>query len=180
MKLSLHRAWLLVVVSLFATVALAESPLGFRQSLPPHPGKQRAPDFELPDENGKPHRLSDYRGRVVVLNFWATWCPPCREEMPSMERARKAVANDGIVLLAVNVGEDADTIFSFTASYPVGFPLLMDRHEKVIKQYPVIGLPTTFVIDPDGTMTHRAIGGRDWDDPGLLRTLRALRKPAVR
>lgn len=97
-----------------------------------------------------------------------------------MERARKALVNDGIVLLAVNVGEDADTIFSFTATYPVEFPLLLDRHEKVIKLYPVIGLPTTLVIDPDGYMTHRAIGGRDWDDPGILAALRALRKPARR
>ncbi len=175
-----QRAWVLVVAALWAAAAMAESPLGFRQSLPPLPEKKLAPDFELPGEDGKSYRLSDYRGRVVVLNFWATWCPPCREEMPSMERARKAVANDGIVLLAVNVGEDADTIFSFTATYPVEFPLLLDRHEKVIKQYPVIGLPTTFVIDPDGYLTHRAIGGRDWDDPGILAALRALRRPARR
>lgn len=178
MKCALHQACVLVVTALLANLTLAESPLGFRQSLPPVSEKRLAPDFELPDESGKLYRLSDYRGRLVVLNFWATWCPPCREEMPSMERARRAVASDGIVLLAVNVGEDADTIFSFTASYPVQFPLLMDRHEKVIKQYPVIGLPTTFVIDPDGFMTHRAIGGRDWDHPELLRALRALRKPA--
>jgi len=180
----MSRAWrrvgLLVVLGLWATAALAESPLGFRQSLPRLAEKRLAPDFELPGEDGKSYRLSDYRGRVVVLNFWATWCPPCREEMPSMERARKALTNDGVVLLAVNVGEDADTIFSFTATYPVEFPLLLDRHEKVIKQYPVIGLPTTFVIDPDGYMTHRAIGGRDWDDPGILNALRALRQPARR
>lgn len=134
-----------------------------------------APDFRLKSDDGKEYRLSDFRGQVVVLNFWATWCPPCRYEMPSLERARKAVHGQGIVILAVNVGEDETTVFAFTGRYPVNFPLLLDRDGAVVRQYPVIGLPTTYVIDPRGRVTHRAVGGREWDDPALLDQLRRLR-----
>jgi peroxiredoxin len=135
-----------------------------------------APDFALKGEDGKTYRLADYRGKVVVLNFWATWCPPCRYEMPSMERAHQKVRGERIALLAVNVGENADQIFEFTGRYPVTFPLPLDLDGAVSRQYPVIGLPTTFVIDPRGMVTHRAIGGREWDDEKLLGELRKLLK----
>ncbi len=79
-----------------------------------------------------------------------------------------------MALLAINVGEDEDTIFVFTADYPAEFPLLMDQSGEVIAQWPVKGLPTTYVVAPDGTLAYRAIGGRDWDDDALLDAVRAL------
>jgi peroxiredoxin len=133
-----------------------------------------APGFALKGEDGRTYRLADYRGKVVVLNFWATWCPPCREEMPSMERAHRKLRGEHIVLLAVNVGESEEQIFEFTGRYPVTFPLPLDLDGAVLRQYPVVGLPTTFVIDPRGMVTHRAIGGREWDDDRLLGVLRQL------
>ena len=136
----------------------------------------QAPEFVLRDLDGNQHRLSDYRGQVVIINFWATWCPPCREEMPSMQRAWESLKNDGIHMLAINVGEDEDTIFQFTANYPVDFSLLMDSDSGVINQWPVRGLPTTFVVDPKGRISYRAIGGREWDDPALLSLVRALKQ----
>lgn len=150
------------------------------QTLPALAEPFPAAEFELQDTDGRTHRLSDYRGKVVILNFWATWCPPCRYEMPSMERARQKVAGEDIVILAVNVGEDEDTIFTFTGSYPVEFPLLMDSHATTIKQYPVTGLPTTYVVDPRGLVSHRAVGGREWDDPHLLDAIRQLLEPESR
>ena len=135
-----------------------------------------APDFTLTGEDEKTYRLAGYRGKVVVLNFWATWGPPCRYEMPSMERAHQKVRGENIVILAVNVGENAEQIFEFTGRYPVTFPLPLDLDGAVLRQYPVIGLPTTFVIDPRGVVTHRAIGGREWDDEQLLGELRKLLK----
>lgn len=147
-----------------------------RQTLQPLPKPFTAPEFTLKGDDGKSRRLSDYRGKVVVLNFWATWCPPCRYEMPSMERAHKKVQGEDIVLLAINVGESEDEIFEFTGRYPVTFQLLLDTDGSVTKKYPVIGLPTTYVIDPRGVVTHRAVGGREWDDEQLLAPLRQLLK----
>ncbi len=133
-----------------------------------------APEFALADMDGVLHRLSDYRGQVVIVNFWATWCPPCREEMPSMQRAWEQIRDEDIVILAIDVGEDEDTIFTFTADYPVEFPLLLDLDSRVIQEWPVRGLPTTFIIDPQGRIAYRAIGTRDWEDPALLDSLRKL------
>lgn len=133
--------------------------------------KFKAPDFTLPGDNGEIYRLGDFRGKVVVLNFWATWCPPCRYEMPAMERAWQKVKGKGVVFLAVNVGENEDQIFQFTGDYPVTFPLLMDQKGEVVKKYPVIGLPTTYIIDPGGQVTHRAVGTREWDHDSIIRQL---------
>lgn len=164
-----HGLWLLLLIP--SSLLLAAQP-----TLPAVAKPFPAYDFNVRDIDGKQYRLSDYRGKLVVLNFWATWCPPCREEMPSMNRAHKQLANDKVVILAVNVGEDEDTIFEFTGNYPVDFPLLMDRSGEVIKQYPVMGLPTTYIISPTGIVTHRTVGGRAWDDEPLLNELRRLQK----
>lgn len=91
-----------------------------------------------------------------------------------MQRAWEQVAKDGIGLIAINVGEDADTIFEFSADYPVEFPLPMDTDSHVVQEWPVRGLPTTFVVDPEGRLAYQAIGGREWDDPDLLDAVRAL------
>ena len=146
------------------------------QSLTPVAERPAAPDFDLKDPDDRPQRLADYRGKAVILNFWATWCPPCREEMPSMQRAHEAVVDDGIAVIAINVGEDADTINQFLADTPVAFPLPMDLDSRVVQSYPVRGLPTTFVIDPEGRLTYVATGGREWDDPKILDQVRALKK----
>lgn len=93
-----------------------------------------------------------------------------------MERAWQVVKDEGILLLAINVGETEDQVWSFTSNYPVTFPLLLDRDSGTIGRWPVQGLPTTFVIDPDGRLAYRAIGGRAWDDPALLDQVRELRR----
>ena len=146
------------------------------QSLTPVAERPAAPDFDLKDPDDRPQRLADYRGKAVILNFWANWCPPCREEMPSMQRAHEAVADDGIAVIAINVGEDADTINQFLADTPVAFPLPMDLDSRVVQSYPVRGLPTTFVIDPEGRLIYVATGEREWDDPKILDQVRALKK----
>lgn len=161
----------------FITTAVTAAERDKAQTLTPLDVPFAAPDFALKGEDDKTYRLADYRGKVVVLNFWATWCPPCRYEMPSMERAHQKTIGEDIAILAVNVGEDETTVFAFTGQYPVSFPLPLDRDGSVIAKYPVIGLPTTFIIDPRGNVTHRAIGGREWDDDRLLGQLRKLLKP---
>ncbi|MFO7602472.1 MAG: TlpA disulfide reductase family protein [Gammaproteobacteria bacterium] len=136
-----------------------------------------ATDFDLRGEDGRRYRLSDYRGQVVLINFWATWCPPCRFEMPSLERLWQQVRDKGVVILAVNVGEDQDTIFEFMGQYPMSFPLPMDQDGEVVKAYPVTGLPTSYIVSPQGQVTHRAVGSREWDDAGLIKQLLDMRQP---
>jgi thiol-disulfide isomerase/thioredoxin len=143
---------------------------------PPKP----APDFTLKDMDGKPHSLKDYRGRVLLVNFWATWCPPCRREMPSMERLQQHFKGKSFSVLAINQQEDADRIFEFTGALrpAPSFPILLDGDTKVATAYGVKGLPVSFVLDGQGRITHRAIGGREFDHPELIATLAALLKPA--
>ncbi len=162
------------LIALLALVGLtlAQQP---GHGLTPVEGRPLAPNFVLLDLDGEPHRLSDYRGKVVIVNFWATWCPPCRAEMPSMQRAWERLEAQGVVMLGIDVGEDEETVFQFLADYPVEFPLLLDSESRVIEAWGVRGLPTTFVIDPEGRMVYRAVGGREWDDPQLLEKVLALR-----
>ena len=145
------------------------------QALTAIPDRPLAPDFALNDPEGHTQRLADYRGKPVILNFWATWCPPCREEMPSMQRAYEALKADGIAVIAINVGEDLDAIEQFLEDEPVDFALPMDTDSKVAQRYPMRGLPATFVIDPQGRLAFSAMGSREWDDPKLLDQVRALK-----
>lgn len=131
-----------------------------------------APTFALPDMDGKTIDLARYRGKVVLVNFWATWCPPCRKEFPSLGRVRKLFKPADFEVLAVNVGEDPDTVFSFTGS--TDFPVLFDRDSRAMARWPVKGLPTTLVVDRQGRLVLRAVGGREFDDPAIVTQLKEL------
>ena len=168
----MRRYLLAALLVLFSLPSAAQQP---GAGLTPLANAPLAPYFKLFDMDGNVYRLSDFRGRVIIVNFWATWCPPCREEMPSMQRAWEQLRDEGILMWGINVGEDEDTIFQFTADYPVDFPLLLDIHSGVTARWPVRGLPTTFVVDPAGRLVYQAIGSREWDDPELLEQVRALK-----
>ncbi len=134
------------------------------------PERPPAPDFALADENGRLWKLSSLRGKVVVVNFWATWCPPCRRELPSLERLRRALPPDQALVLGINVGESWDTVASFIAGVEPApaFPILYDEKSSVLKAWPVRGLPTTFVVDRQGRIALRAVGGREFDQAGPM------------
>jgi thiol-disulfide isomerase/thioredoxin len=135
-----------------------------------------APDFTLPDLDEETHKLSDYRGKVVMLNFWATWCPPCRREIPSMESIYHDLGKSGFVVLAVNEFEDPDHVFAYMGQLSVlpNFPVLLDTDSKVSQDYKVKGLPTTVLIDKQGRIVYRAVGGRDFDHDDVRRIVRGL------
>ena len=145
-------------------------------ALTPVAGLPPAAAFELKDLEGDVHVLADYRGRVVVLNFWATWCPPCRREMPALERLHLKTADEKIRVIAVNVGEDFDTVFSFTGQLTPAptFPMLFDAEATSMEPWKIRGLPTTYVVDPVGRIAYRAVGGREFDHPDLIAKLREL------
>jgi thiol-disulfide isomerase/thioredoxin len=121
----------------------------------------RAPDFEWTTPAGQPRRLSELRGRTVVVNFWATWCTPCREEMPALERAARA--DPTLVVLALDLDESADLVDAFVESYGLRtVEPIVDAGKKVAARYGVVGLPTTFFIGPEGTVRHLEL--RPMDD----------------
>ncbi|BAJ63874.1 TlpA family protein disulfide reductase [Anaerolinea thermophila] len=123
---------------------------------PPATGKPMA-DFELVDLNGKVHRLSDFRGKPVVLNFWATWCPPCNEEMPVFEAYHKQLG-DEVVFIGINYMEDVATVQNFVEANQITFQVLLDPAGKASDKYYVQAYPTTFFIDKDGVLRAQRIG----------------------
>jgi thiol-disulfide isomerase/thioredoxin len=137
-----------------------------------------APDFTLDDMDGVAHALSALRGNYVLVNFWATWCPPCRKEMPSLEYLYQRYKEKSFRVLAVNQWEDSDHVFSYMGELEVfpSFPILFDPQSQVSERYGVRGLPTSFIIDPEGRIIYRAIGGREFDHAdvtGLVESLLA-------
>jgi thiol-disulfide isomerase/thioredoxin len=135
-----------------------------------------APDFTLSDMDGKPHALHEYRGKVVMLNFWATWCPPCRREMPSMEALYQEFQGKPFAVLAVNEWENTDLVFPWIGQLTLfpSFPILLDQDGLVAEQYGIKGLPTTVLIDRQGRIVYRAVGGRDFDHPQVRQVIRDL------
>ena len=133
-----------------------------------------APTLVLPDIDGKTVDLARYRGKVVLVNFWATWCPPCRTEFPSLGRVRKLFEAADFEVLAVNVGEDPETVFSFAGT--PDFPVLFDRDSQAMARWSVKGMPTTFVVNRQGRLALRAVGGREFDDAAIVAQLRELLK----
>jgi len=136
-------------------------------------GKE-APDFALPNLDDKSVRLSDYRGKVVFLNFWATWCKPCREEMPSMEVLYKNFDRDGLVVLAVSIDRvtTKKDIPPFISSMNLTFPVLVDSWGQTDKRYKLMGVPETYIIDQQGILREKIIGPRDWTVLDNLHTIR--------
>jgi peroxiredoxin len=131
----------------------------------------------LPDEEGrKTWRLSELRGKVVLVNFWATWCPPCRRELPSMERLWRQFRDAGLVVLGVNVGESSDVVYAFSNGLdePLTFPLLLDEDSSVARSWPVKGLPTSYLVDKRGRIAFGVIGGREFDSPAVVQQVRQL------
>jgi peroxiredoxin len=124
-----------------------------------------APDFTLPDVSGKKVHFKDLRGKVIFLNFFATWCEPCRLEMPAMERLSQKYRNKGFVVLAVGMGESAKSVRAFMLELKLSFPAVVDRDGSVAFMYGVRPIPATYLIARDGQILWRAFGGRDWDSP---------------
>jgi cytochrome c biogenesis protein CcmG, thiol:disulfide interchange protein DsbE len=125
------------------------------------------PELELQDLAGKEHRLADYRGSVVLVNFWATWCVPCREEMPSIDRLRSSLKGKPFEVLAVNLAEPLSRIEKFVAAMPLGFPLLRDRDGTVSKAWKAKLLPASFLIGRDGRIRYVAYGELDWSSDAV-------------
>lgn len=131
-----------------------------------------APDFTLNDLSGRPVQLSSLKGKVVLLNFWATWCPPCREEIPSMFRLNQAMQGKPFQMLAVSIDEGGkDAVQAFFKKGGAALPALLDTDGKVARRYGTTGVPETFVIDAKGVIMKKIIGPIDWSSPQVLAAL---------
>jgi len=132
------------------------------------------PSLRLPDLEGKEHALEAYRGRVVLVNFWATWCVPCKEEMPSIERLRSSMQGRPFAVLAVNLAEPDARVQRFLRDVPLGFPILMDRDTSASRAWKARLLPATFIVGPDGRIRYSYIGELDWSREPIRRQIAEL------
>jgi len=136
-----------------------------------------APGFQLEDTAGNKVSLADLRGKVVLVNFWATWCPPCRAEMPSMEKLNEAMADEDFVMLAINAEENGrDVIPAFLKKTPHSFSVLYDDHGVVQDLYGVYKFPESFVIRKDGVIDDKVTGAIDWAHPETIAYFKELAK----
>lgn len=127
-----------------------------------------APEFRLRGLDGRVQDLVSLRGRVALVNFWATWCPPCVEEMPSLERLHRALGTEGLAVVGISVDEDENAVRDFVARHGLTFPILRDPGGRVAAAYSATGYPETFVIGPDGRLLRTFVGPAQWDTPEAL------------
>ena len=133
------------------------------------------PDFKLKDLQGREVSLKSYRGKVVLLNFWATWCPPCRKEIPSMVKLYKRYKDKGLEIIGVNLDKlDKSGVEKFSLEYNIDFPILLDPAGKVATLYGITVLPTTFILDRNGKIQEKVAGGKDWSSEENLKIFETL------
>jgi thiol-disulfide isomerase/thioredoxin len=138
------------------------------------PEPQTIPPIELTSLAGKKVTLADYKGKYVFLNFWATWCPPCRQEMPSIQKMSDTLTGPDFSVLAVSVGEDLGTVSSFLKKTPYTFPIVLDPRGENSVMFVGRGIPTTYILDRQGRAIAGTVGGRTWDGPESLDAFRSL------
>lgn len=146
----------------FLTQACADANLMEDLGIVEFEDKLKAPDFTLKDLNGQKASLKDFRGKIVFLNFWTTWCPPCRFEMPSMEKLHSKFKNRDFIILAIDLQERAERVRAFKEKMKLNFPILLDNDGIVGLEYGVRVLPSTYLVDRDGYIIGGALGPRDW------------------
>lgn len=169
--------------AVFAAVVVTAAWIG-RANYQPIIAGAEAPDFTAVDLSGAPVSLSDYRGRVVLVNIWATWCPPCLEEMPSMQRLYEQLQETDFEILAVSVdarageldaaGRPGGDLATFAAEMGLTFPILHDPDGRIQRIYQTTGVPETFLVGRDGVIYKKVAGGTNWDAPVNVELVRRL------
>ena len=162
---------LLILGSIVAfTVFLA---VQSRQAHPPEVG-DLAPDFTLPGLSGPLISLHDFRQGVVVVNFWATWCPPCIEETPSLKKFADQMGGTGVTVIGVSVDQDLQTLGKFVTSAQLTFPIARDPDRSVSSRYGTFKFPESYIIDTEGKIARKIVGAIDWQDPRIIGFVRNL------
>jgi peroxiredoxin len=156
-----------IVMVLLAIVVVLGGCNKAQEEVPPPVAEvgKLAPLFELQDTSGKVWKLADLKGQVVFVNFWATWCPPCREEMPAMQKLHESLPEDSFKMLSILTNDDPGVAVSFAAKGGLTFPILLDPASSISKAYGLTGVPETYIIDKKGFLRQKYIGKRLWNSP---------------
>jgi len=164
---NIFKLFIITLSLLFAEAAFASSaasdikvPFGIR-----HYDVGMAPNFTLQDADGETFELAKAKGNWIFLHFWASWCGPCKKEMPTIQKLADAMQGEKFKIIMVNTAEDEDTVFEFLSTIDVEINTLMDVDGLVTEVWKPRGLPTTFLINPKGEVKYQAIGGREWGEP---------------
>lgn len=169
----MKKLLLLVVLGWVVLLGTAQA-----RELQPYKGAA-TPPLVLKDLSGKTHNLKDYRGQVVLINFWATWCPPCRAEMPSMQRLKEKMAGRPFVILAVDMGETEDAVKSYIREIKTDFAVLMDKDGHALKAWKVFAFPTSYVVDAQGKIRYGLFGSIEWDEADTVGKITRLLPPVA-
>ncbi len=161
---------ILSAIAIFLCFGLAQA-----KDLKPYSGEP-LPDFTLSDMAGNSHTLSSYRGKVVMVNFWATYCGPCIKEIPSMARLKEKLSGKPFEILAIDMAEEKSDVEAFMLRHKisVNFPVLLDSEGEVIEQWMVSAVPTTFIVGPRGKIHYALYGGLEWDNDEVVSTVHKL------
>jgi len=143
-------------------------------NLKPYTANTPTPKLKLTDLHGKHHDLNDYKGKVVLVQFWATYCGPCKKEMPSMNKMRAKMGDTPFKILAVDMGETEAEVKQFVKEVKPEFSILMDESGQSISDWQVFAAPSNFIIDPAGNIRYTLFGGVEWDSDELINKLKAL------
>ena len=164
---SIHTTFIAIICLALAQVA------GSRE-LSPYTLQPGVAAFDLPDLKGQQHKLEDYRGQVVLVNFWASWCPPCIQEMPGLERLRQKLNGQPFEILAINVGEQKYRVWKFLKLINFGLPVLLDTRKKTFDAWGASVLPTSFLLDKKGNIRYRVVGDVEWDSEEVITLIETL------
>lgn len=177
----MKRLLVLSVVCTIAYFSFHSASLTYASSLKPAPGiavpdpQVEAPDFALPALSGEEVRLADFRDKVILVNFWATWCGPCREEMPAMEQLWSRFKDEGLVILAISLDKGSrKRIETFIRKSGLTYPILLDPQDNVSKRYNLVGLPSSYLIGRNGKIRGKIMGPIDWTSPETVSFIESL------
>lgn len=164
----------MLTIGVGVIVMLQKKESSFNPIGDPLPGiRQPAPDFTFPNLDGNNVSLTDYRGKLVLLNIWATWCAPCVAEMPSMQKLYQELKDEGFLILAVSLDETGvEAVKPFVEKHKLEFPVLLDTKGEIKNLYQITGIPESFVIDKSGAIVEKIVGPRDWATSGAIRYFR--------
>lgn len=163
--------FLLISLSQSLPAEVIQAPAGLLK-LTPKP----APLFNLQDIDSEKYKLQQDKGSVIFIHFWASWCVPCRKEMPAIQRMWNQLQKEGLKIALINTAEDEDTVFRFLSTYAPDIRALMDRDGLITEKWQPRGLPATYIVDREGYIQYQALGGRPWDQKPYLDFLKKLIK----